>query len=350
MARKTIKTMTARYLAPALGLIFTLTAGADRIQLNYNNPVWDGYLADPHAFRASDGMYYSIGTGLKDAMDTNKGGLEYAHHFPMLRSKDMQNWEFVGGVLPKEGNPGFRRYWAPEIAEKDGKYYLYYSGDMRMRTAVADAPTGPFKDLGRKLLPENFGFNIDGHPFKDPVSGKWYLYFAKKFRFGPKHGTGLAVVELSESMDSIVGPIHDITTGFRDWHRFGGRKNDHCVEGASVIHKDGKYWCFYSGGDWRTPTYGVGCLVADSITGPYEDVWSLERGSVVSTIEDKLIGPGHTSVLLGPDKQTWFLVYHSWNKERTKRQMCLDPLLWTDQGPKVHNPARGKKTVQIPLR
>lgn len=328
-------------------ILVVITGFAQSVSMTYTNPVWEGYLADPYAFKASDGYYYAIGTGLKDTYFEYEGELEYENHFPMLKSKDMQNWELVGGVLPDLKEPFIKRYWAPEIAEKDGKYYLFYSGDMRIRVAVADKPEGPYTDLEKILIPDRF--NIDGHPFFDPVSKQWYLYIAKKFRFGDRPGTGLAVVKLGEDMASLEGPIHDITTEFRDWQLFGSKNVEYCVEGASVVYKDGKYWCFYSGGDWKTPTYGVGCLVSDSIMGTYRDVWSLERGSVVSTIPGELIGPGHTSLLLAPDNETWFLVYHSWNKERTKRQMCLDPLVWTDKGPKVYQPARGRKTVTIPL-
>ena len=44
-----------------------------------------------------------------------------------------------------------------------------------------------------------------------------------------------------------------------------------------------------------------------------------------------------------------YIVYHSRNAERTARQMCIDPLVWTEEGPKVHNPSRGQKRVKVPL-
>jgi len=321
---------------------------AATMTLQWENPVWSGYLADPHVLHASDGFYYAYGTGLRDDWHLNKGELPYENHIPVIRSKDLQKWELVGGALPEEEGLPLKRRWAPEVAEKDGQFYLYYSGDMKIRVAGSDHPAGPFKDLGKVLLPA-IGFNIDGHPYRDPVSGQWYLFLAKKFKFGEQRGTGLAVVKLNDDMVSVEGPVIPITREFRDWQLFNPQEGDFCVEGATVVHKDGKYWCFYSGGNWQTPTYGVGCLVADAITGPYHDPWSLERGSVVCTIPDKLIGPGHNSVILGPDGKTYFMIYHSWNSERTARQMCLDPLVWTDQGPKVVNPGRGPKTVTLPL-
>ena len=248
-----------------------------------------------------------------------------------------------------------KEYWAPEVAEHNGKFYLYYAGDMKQRVAVADSPEGPFKDTGKLMFPE-LEFSIDGHPFKDPLSGKWYLFFAKDF-FDKRPGTALAVVELADDMISTKGPVHTVIRAFSDWQIYQRNRHWydkdwpawHTIEGAAVVYKDGKYYCFYSGGNWQTPGYGVGCGISDTITGPYTDLWSKTKASVLSSIEDKLIGPGHNSVMLGPDKETYFIVYHSWNAQRTARQMCIDPILWTAEGPKAYKPSRGKKQVTIPL-
>lgn len=314
------------------------------ITLSYANPVWDGYLADPHVMFAN-GYYYAYGTG-----QTEDG-----KHFPILRSKDFAMWEFVGGALEPLKNPAMNEYWAPEVAEHDGQFYLYYAGDMKQRVAIADSPEGPFIDSGNLMFPE-LEFSIDGHPFKDPVSGKWYLFFAKDF-FDRRPGTALAVVELSDDMISVKGPLHTVIRAFSDWQIYQRIRHWydrnwpawHTIEGAAVVYKDKKYYCFYSGGNWQSQGYGVGCGVSDTITGPYVDGWSKTGPSVLSTIEDELIGPGHNSVILGPDKKTYFIVYHSWNFPRSKRQMCIDPIVWTADGPKTYKPSRGKKQVTIPL-
>ncbi|MCZ4348249.1 family 43 glycosylhydrolase, partial [Devosia neptuniae] len=43
-----------------------------------------------------------------------------------------------------------RQMWAPDAAEKDGKYYLYFpaknaQGVFHIGAAVSDSPAGPFK-------------------------------------------------------------------------------------------------------------------------------------------------------------------------------------------------------------
>lgn len=330
----------------SVGSVFLLTscAGHEPMTLTYTNPVWKEYLADPQVLY-TNGWYYAYGTG-----QTENGS-----HFPILKSKDFTNWQFVGGALRPLTDPAVEQYWAPEVVEHNGIYYLYYAGDMKMRVAASESPEGPFQDAGVLLFPD-LPFSIDGHPYKDPVSGKWFLFFARDF-FDQRPGTALSVVQLGEDMLSTQGPVHTVMRAFDDWQIYERSRTLYdrlwpawyTVEGPAVLYKEGKYYCFYSGGNWQTPGYGVGCAVSESLTGPYHDPWSRNSASVLSTIPDKLIGPGHNSIILGPDGQTWFLVYHSWNNERTARQMCMDPILWTADGPKCFKPSRGTKTVIIPM-
>lgn len=325
--------------------VFGAGCAAAQMELTYHNPVWEGYLADPQVL-CVDGVYYAYGTGPAD---------ENGRQFPVLRSDDFVTWTYLGGALESVADPAIRDYWAPEVAHHNGRFYLYYAGDQKMRVAVSDHPEGPFKDTGRLLFPDE-PFSIDGHPFFDPVSAQWYLFFAKDF-FDQRVGTALAVVRLGEDMISTVGPVTTVLRAFSDWQIYERNRTLydqlweawHTVEGPFVVYRDGRYYCFYSGGNWQTPGYGVGCAVAENVTGPYRDRWSIEKASVISTIPGQLIGPGHNSVILAPDNQTYFMAYHSWNTERTKRQMCIDPIVWTEQGPKVLNPSRGVKTVRLPL-
>ena len=46
-------------------IVFLALVGASAVRaevLEYENPVWDGYLADPFAFKSGD-TWYAIGTG-----------------------------------------------------------------------------------------------------------------------------------------------------------------------------------------------------------------------------------------------------------------------------------------------
>jgi len=306
--------------------------------LTYTNPVWPGYCADPFVLKWR-GEYYAYGTGSNGTDLLQPDG----NVFPVLRSADFAHWEQVGGAL--RPLPGATAYWAPEVAARDGRFFLYYSaagegGDdaHRLRVAVADHPAGPFIDSGRLLLPDE-GFTIDAHPFRDPQDDRWYLFFAKDF-FDARVGTALAAVPLADDMRSAAGPVTTILRPSADWQiharnrEIYGRTWDawHTVEGASIVVHDGRYYLLYSGGAWHTSEYGVGYAVADTVLGPYREP---EAGPVVLRgVPGHVLGPGHNSVVLGPDDQTEFLAYHAWDLEKTARRLCLDPLVWTADGPR----------------
>lgn len=314
------------------------------MRIEYHNPLWDGYFADPFILKTSGG-YYAYGTG-----KAHNG-----RHFPILHSKDFVHWTFVGGALESVVAPRLKDYWAPEVVEHRGQYFLYYSGNGKMRVAVSDQPVGPFKDAGVILFPDE-PFDIDGHPYQDPKTGKWYLFFAKDF-LDQRVGTALAVVQLADDMISTTGPVKPVLRAVGDWQIFErnrkmyGRTFDawHTVEAPTVIYRDNRYYCFYSGSNWQTPNYGVGFAVSDDVMGPYTDTADLEGPAVLRTIPGNLIGPGHNSIILGPDDATWFIVYHCWNEEHTKRQICMDPIEWTPQGPKAWQPSRGTRRITLPL-
>ncbi|MBN2162035.1 MAG: glycoside hydrolase family 43 protein [Pontiellaceae bacterium] len=307
--------------------------------LVYSNPLWDGYLADP-AVLQYDGEWYAYGTGKNEAT---------GYHFPVLHSTDFVHWVPEGYIMPPLDNPAMTEYWAPEVVEKDGTFYLYYAGDLKMRVAKSNSPLGPFEDCGELLFPQ-WEFSIDAHPFKDPDSGEWYLFFARDFLDVDRVGTGISVVKLGDDMISVTGPIETVATAIDDWQiyernrsMYGGVYDWHTVEGPWVVKKDGLYYCFWSGSNWQSPDYGVGFSVAETPMGPWRDGGNKAGASVLNGKDNNLIGPGHCSVTLAPDGKTHFMVYHSWNPEHTRRVMCMDPIEWTGKGPKVKNPAFGVK-------
>src|SRR5687767_6341369 len=87
------------------------------MQLKYTNPVWPHYFADPFVLKTND-EYFAYGTARAD---------EKGNQFPVLRSSDLVHWKHVAHALKPLGGTEAFNYWAPEVAEKDGKFYLYYS-------------------------------------------------------------------------------------------------------------------------------------------------------------------------------------------------------------------------------
>lgn len=326
---------------------------AMNVDKTYSNPVWPGYMADPFVLR-HDGVYYAYGTG-SSAGDVLKNG----RVFQLLRSTDLAQWDDLGGALEPLPNGANAAYWAPEVAFRDGVFYMYYStptdeGTHRLRLATSTNPEGPFLDSGEWLMPDE-GFSIDASPFCDPKDGQWYLFFAKDF-FDGFVGTGTAVVRLGDDMKPL-GAVSTVIRGSQEWHIYErnramyDQKFDawHTVEGPFVVERDGLYYCLYSGGAWTTAGYGVGYGVAEHPLGPWRDEWAHESASVLQGTT-QVVGPGHNSVVVGPDGHTPFVVYHAWDVDKTARRLCIDPLQWTDDDrPQCVGPSNEPRLLFDPL-
>ena len=70
--------------------------------------------------------------------------------------------------------------------------------------------------------------------------------------------------------------------------------------------------------------------------GPYGEQG--DRPRVLSSVPGKVRGPGHHSIVTGPDGKTQYIVYHAWDPTMTVRWMCVDKLVWTPQGPRCEGP------------
>ncbi len=318
-------------------------------KLVHTNPVYGSYLADPFVWKTGD-TWYAIGTGEQEAKGQTLGKI-----FPIIQSADFVQWQFASNALIRPDADLGTHFWAPEVAQANGKFYLYYSvghddKHHQLRVAVSDSPQGPYNDLDKALI--DLGecpFAIDPHPFQDD-DGQWYLFYARDFldaSSAARAGTGLAVRRM-KSMTELEPAETVVLRARSDWQRFQasramyGRVWDwHTLEGPTVRKHDGRYYCFYSGGRWETENYGVDYGVADHVLGPYSDAGNENGPRVLRTIPNQLTGPGHNSIVAGPDGETEFIVYHTWDKPMKNRQMFIDHLLWTPDGPRCEGPTWG---------
>jgi beta-xylosidase len=320
--------------------------------LGYNaNPVYGSYFADPFVWKSGD-TFYAIGTGELEAKGQIIGKI-----FPIIQSNDFVQWQFASNAMVRPDHAFGTHFWAPEVAEAEGKFYLYYSvghddKNHQLRVAIGDSPQGPYHDSGKTLIaPVECPFAIDAHPFQDD-DGQWYLFYARDFldtNDGNRAGTALAVRRM-KTMTELDGEEIVVLRARSDWQRFQqnrsmhGRAWDwHTLEGPFVRKHDGRYYCFYSGGRWETENYGVDYGVAEHVLGPYTDARNEGGPRVLRTIPNQLIGPGHNSIAVGPDGDSEFIVYHAWDKEMKSRRMAIDHLLLTPDGPRCEGPTWGAK-------
>jgi Glycosyl hydrolases family 43. len=113
-------------LCVALCVLFSSVAYAS------NNPLPVKF-GDPYVLLASDGRYYMYGTGA-GAVDG----------FCAYSSPDLVNWKAEGQVFRGNipGSWGVANFWAPEVYELNGKFYMLYSADWKVNPPTNKRTSG----------------------------------------------------------------------------------------------------------------------------------------------------------------------------------------------------------------
>lgn len=313
----------------------------------YLNPVYPHSFPDPFVLKFR-GEYWAYCTG--EWPDGRR--------FGVLHSRDLVRWRPLAGALAPLPLPGWETatcYWAPETVYDNGRFYLYYSvGDeetMEIRVAVSDHPAGPFEDSGRRLTSEPFA--IDAHVFVDG-DGSRHLFYATDFLDRSHIGTGTVRDRLLDPF-TLAGEPTPVALPRHDWHVYHPNRPEkgfvrwHTVEGPFVLQRKGLYYEMFSGGNWQNPTYGVSYAVADRLDRP--DEWTQAADGqqvlpILRTLEGQVVGPGHNSVVRGPDNRQLYCVYHRWvdgESGRSVRAMAIDPLDWAGERMLVLGPSTGPR-------
>lgn len=302
----------------------------------YLNPVYPRSFPDPFVLKFC-GQYWAFCTGF-----WHDGRV-----FGVLRSRDLIHWQELGGAMAPFPEH-YSCYWAPEVTYLNGKFYMYYSvGNeerMQIRVSVADQPAGPYVDSGHELTTEEFA--IDAHVFVDTDEAR-YLFYATDFLTHTHVGTGTVCDRMIDPFTLAKTP-RPVTRALYDWQVYDAQRAEkggvrwHTVEGPSVLKHKGHYYQMFSGGNWKNPSYGVSYAIADNLENVHEwrQVADGERVlPILRTLPGKVIGPGHNSVVRGPDNRELFCVYHLWNADGSDRVMAIDRLGWAGERMLVVGPS-----------
>ncbi|WP_407272146.1 family 43 glycosylhydrolase [Radiobacillus sp. PE A8.2] len=287
----------------------------------YTNSVMPD-IADPYVLY-HEGTYYLYGTHTPDFPNMPNGIKVYT-------STDLVNWtEQEDWALYKDDTWGDNRFWAPEVIEKDGTFYMYYAVEERLAVATSDSPLGPFvQEEMEPIHPDTP--EIDAHIFTDD-DGKQYMYFV---RF--EGGNVIYVAELNEDMKSIKeDTLTFVMRASQDWENSQKQPVAPINEGAFVIkHKD-TYYLTYSANHFESPDYGVGYATAPSPMGP----WTKYEYNPIMKSNIVVPGAGHHSLIHSPDGKELFMVYHTHNSttETEPRKLAIDRVQFVPQenGPDV---------------
>jgi xylan 1,4-beta-xylosidase len=314
-----------------LGSIANYAAQANPT-FHYSNPVRAGDYPDPSVIRVGDD-YWATATSS-----------EWAPHFPLLHSRDLVNWEVKGYVF--QSAPGWAKsnFWAPEIAEDNGKFFIYYTARQtqgnRLAVAVASAnhPAGPYTDHG-PLIAQEAG-SIDAVPYTDAKGVRWLLW--KEDGNSRKLPTPIWIQRLSPDGIALVGEKKEILRNDAAWEGA-------VAEGPFVMRNGDYYYMFYSGNACcgRNCNYALGVARAKDMLGP----WEKAPGNPLLAGNEAWRCPGHGSIVTDPNGRHW-LLYHAYAQKgfvATGRQMLLDEVVFGADGwPGINSGKGATRTAAAP--
>lgn len=313
------------------------------VKATFSNPLAVEF-GDPYVLHVKGDRYYMYGTG---------GGAKKG--FSAYSSSDMVNWKDEGQVYFHNNKNGWSdpeaawngAYWAPEVYEVNGKFYMFYSAqwkenptkeleNFRIGVAVADKPTGPFIDLyNRPIFDPGYPI-IDANVFRDD-NGKVYLYYSRccykhavesevatwaknKGWFNEIEESWVYGVELKPDFSGVIGepvmllrPPVSMQDKQAEWESrsvTSKEVNRRWTEGSTTFKKGNTYYMMYSANYFGGKNYAVGYATAKSPLGPYQKAANnpvLQKNTATGGV---VTGTGHNSITYSPDGKEMFCVYH----------------------------------------
>lgn len=328
---------------------------------------------DPFLLHASDGRYYMYGTSLADG-------------FEAYVSTDLQTWTKCGQVYRGAGEGQWNEscFWAPEVYEFNGKYYMFYSANwrhnptgegenFRIGVAVADSAAGPFRDLMNRPVFDPGYPVIDANVFHDDTTGKFYLYYSRccykhpveseiaaearrKGTFKDVEESWVYGVELKPDFSGVVGeprlllsPPKKIADRQAEWESrsvTSGEVNRRWTEGSFLFKKGDTYYIMYSANSFEGKHYAVGYATAKNPLGPFKKA---ENNPVLQENVSRggeVMGTGHNMVITLPGGDM-YCVYHARMKaDPAKRVVFIDRMEVGDGHLTVDGPTTAPQQIE----
>jgi len=263
------------------------------------------YLADPTIFHHVD-TYYLYGTTGDPKWGKNKGFLVYT-------SKDLIQWSGPKGAknglsLAMGDSYGEIGFWAPQVFEYKGLFYMAYTANEHIAMATSKSPLGPFVNTSKEALKAPVK-QIDPFVFFDD-DGRKYLYHVRLTQ-----GNRIYVAELQDDLMAIKPEtLRECITGELEWENT--QKTDWPVtEGPTVLKHKGLYYLIYSANDFRNPDYAVGYAISESPLGPWK---KFDKSPIMYKDLVGENGPGHGDVFLDHQGDMQYVLHTHLNDSLTQ--------------------------------
>jgi hypothetical protein len=276
------------------------------------------YTADPsaHVFEGRLYVYpsHDIDAGIPFDDEGSHFGME-DYHVLRMDAADGEA-EDCGVALHIRDVPWAKRQmWAPDAAERDGRYYFYFpakqvDGRFRIGVAVGDRPEGPFEPEPEAI---RGSYSIDPAVFAD--GGEHYMYFGglwggqlQKYRdnrydadyiepHDHEPALGPRVARLTADMKQFAEAPREVRIVDENGEPLAAADHDRRYFEGPWMHKyKGKYYLSYSTGNTHFLCYATG----DDLYGPF-----VYQGKIMTPV----VGwtTHHSIVEFGG---RWYLYYH----------------------------------------
>jgi hypothetical protein len=253
------------------------------------------------------GPWVDNGAPLVTGTPVDTSGLGYDPSLPQMSGGVIDSHLFI--------DPGGERYlfwkddtnsiWPRPLAmllrQHAGLIDKLFASEADRRTAAFAAAIVPWANVQRPMV----RFFLM-HPLIEAALANWTKVRSAlvEFRLAPAileaMTTPIRAQRIAVNGRSLVGENKIVLCNDLDWE-------GHLIEGPFVTFQQGRYWLFYAGNDFSTPSYGIGVAVADHPMGPY-----VKQGEPLLRSTSEWLAPGHASVAPGLDgqPQLFFHAFH----------------------------------------
>jgi beta-xylosidase len=300
----------------------------------YTNPL-NCSIGDPFILR-EPGHYYIYGTG------GGRGNTAY----PAYTSTNLVEWTSIGETYVRNPDDSWctGMFWAPEVYHVKDKFYMFYSAqwrnnptneqeNFRIGVAVADAPTGPFKDIwnrpifdpGYPAIDADVLFDTDGRVYlyfsrccyKHPVESELATWAKEKFGYATIEESWIYGVELKPDFSGTIGEpvlclrppekLSDPSSEWEDRSVTTHAVNRRWTEGPCSFKHGSTYYIMYSANSVGGPDYALGYATAQHPLGPFKK--AANNPVVQKSPDGKVTTTAHNCVTYSPDGKEMFCAY-----------------------------------------